>query len=172
MDCFIKCIKLLVNFFMTVIILIGGIFIILFLVGIEPFVVESGSMEPVIPTYSLVMINKNTKYEEIKENDIIAFNSELGAKVVHRAVKITSDGIETKGESNKITDGISTNKNNFIGKEVFYIPKAGYVVKLIQTSRGKIILGTFAVVLVLAGILIGEPDSNKKKNQNSNNKAI
>ena len=162
MNCFIKVIKALVNALMTVIIIIGSLFVLLYLIGIEPFVVESGSMEPEIKTYSLVMINKHAKYDDIKENDVIAFTSETGAKVIHRAVKITDEGIETKGDANEVSDGVSTNRSNFIGKNLCSIPKAGYVVKLIQTKRGKIILGTVVVVLVLAGILIGEPDSEKK----------
>ena len=166
MDCFIKVIKALVNALMTVIIIIGSLFVLLYLVGIEPFVVESGSMEPKIQTYSLVMINKHAKYDDIKVNDVIGFRSETGAKVIHRAVKITDEGIETKGDANEVSDGVSTNRSNFIGKNLCSIPKAGYVVKLIQTKRGKIILGTVVVVLVLAGILIGEPDSEKKANKN------
>ncbi len=161
MNQFIKVIKALLNALMTVIIIIGSIFIFLYIIGIEPFVVETGSMEPEIATYSLVMINKHAKYEDIKENDVIGFKLETGAKVIHRAIKITEEGIETKGDANSVSDGISTNRSNFIGKNVCSIPKVGYVVKLIQTKRGKIILGTVVVVLVLAGILIGETDSEK-----------
>ena len=50
MNCFIKVIKALVNALMTVIIIIGSLFVLLYLIGIEPFVVESGSMEPEIKT--------------------------------------------------------------------------------------------------------------------------
>ena len=162
MDNFIKVIKALLNALMTVIIIIGCSFVLLFLIGIEPFVVESGSMEPNIKTYSLVMINKHSNYDDIKENDVIGFKTETGAKVIHRAIKITNEGIETKGDANEVSDGVSVTRSNFIGKNLCSIPKAGYVVKLIQTKRGKIILITVVIVLLLAGILLGEPDKEKK----------
>ena len=162
MNWFIKVIKALLNALMTVIIIVGCSFVLLFLIGIEPFVVESGSMEPSIKTYSLVMINKHANYDDIKENDVIGFKSETGARVIHRAIKITAEGIETKGDANEVSDGISVTKSNFIGKNLFSIPKVGYGVKLMQTKRGKIILVTVVIVLLLAGILLGEPDKEKK----------
>ena len=39
-----KVIKVLVNTLMTLILIVGIIFIFLFIIGFEPFVVESGSM--------------------------------------------------------------------------------------------------------------------------------
>lgn len=164
MDKFIKVIKVLLDTLMTAIIVVGCLFILLFVIGIEPFVVESGSMEPTIETGSLVFINKNISYDEITENDIISFYIENGSKVVHRVIKVTKDGFETKGDSNASSDGISTNRNNFIGKSVFSIPKAGYIVKSTQTKKGKIIVITMIIVLVLAGILIGKPSKKQKEN--------
>ena len=34
-----------------------------------------------------------------------------------------------KGDANEVSDGVSTNRSNFIGKNLCSIPKAGYVVK-------------------------------------------
>ena len=160
-----KAIKVLVNTMMILILIIGIVFIILFVIGIEPFVVKSGSMQPAIQTGSLCFINKNIKYEEIKENDIIAFISPTENKVTHRVVKIREEGFETKGDSNKYTDGISTTKNNYIGKNIFSIPKLGYVVKFIQTTRGKIILATIIIAILVAGFL---GDSNNKRKNKEN----
>ncbi len=162
MNKIINVMKVLLNTFMTVIIIIGIIFIVLYLIGIEPFVVQSGSMEPAIETGSLSFINKRFKYEKIKENDIIAFETETGVKVTHRAIAINDKGIETKGDANDVSDGISTTKENYIGKNIFSIPKLGYAVKIIQSTRGKIIFGTFIVVLLASAFLIGEPSKNKE----------
>ena len=90
-----KVTKVLVNTLVTLILIVGITFIVLFVAGIEPYVVESGSMQPTIETGSLCFINKNIKYQEIKENDIIAFKALSGDKVTHRAISITSEGIET-----------------------------------------------------------------------------
>lgn len=163
MNLFIKVIKGFINSLMTLIIIIGIIFIALYVIGIEPFVVVSGSMEPTIHTGSLSFINKHVKYESIKENDIIAFTIGTGDKVTHRVVKITEEGFETKGDANDVSDGVSTTRINFIGKNVFSIPKVGYAVKLIQTKKGKIILVTIIIVILLLGFLMGDNDKSNKK---------
>ncbi len=67
-----KIIKGIINVLTTLIIVIGGLFLILYFCGIVPYVVLSGSMEPTIETGSVCFINKNTKISSIKEKDIIA----------------------------------------------------------------------------------------------------
>ncbi len=161
MNKIINVIKVFLNTLMTVIIIIGVIFIGLYLIGIQPYVVESGSMEPAIEVGSLSFINKRFKYEDIKPNDIIAYETDNGIKVTHRAIAVYDYGIETQGDANDLSDGIITTKENYIGKNIFSIPKVGYFVKMIQTPRGKIILGTIITVLLVAGILVGEPSKKK-----------
>lgn len=158
-----KVIKGLINSLMTLVLLIGITFIALYVIGIEPFVVQTGSMEPVIPAGSLSFINKHTKYDSIKENDVIAFTVSTGNRVTHRVINITEEGFETKGDANDASDGISTTRMNFIGKNIFSIPKVGYAVKLIQTTKGKIILVTIIIVILLLGFLMGEEEKHKGK---------
>ena len=160
MNNLIKAIKAIINALMTVILILGIAFILLYLVGIEPFVVISGSMEPKIQTGSLCFINKHAKYSSIKVNDVIAYEASTGDKVTHRVINITDEGMETQGDKNNISDGISTNENNFIGKNIFSIPKLGYGIKLMQTSRGKVIVITLVIVILLSAFLI---DDNKGK---------
>ena len=160
---FLKILNFIFNTILTIIIVIGIVFITLYIIGIEPFVVQSGSMEPKIETGSLCFINKLTKFEDINQYDIIAFKLPTGVGVTHRVVEISNEGLITKGDNNDTNDLIITTKENYIGKNVFSIPKIGYVIKLIQTTRGKIIFGTVIIVLFLAGILIGEPSKKKKQ---------
>lgn len=163
MDKFIKVIKVLINTLMTLVLIIGIAFIFLYFIGIEPYVVESGSMQPTIQTGSLSFVNKNTKYNDIKENDIIAFKSSNGARVTHRVIKITKEGFETKGDSNNKSDGISTTESNFIGKNIFFIPKLGKVVKFMQTTKGRIILVSIIIAILLCGFFM----SDDKKSEDS-----
>ena len=162
---FFEILNFIFNSILTLIIIIGIVFIILYIIGIEPFVVQSGSMEPKIETGSLCFINKLVKYEDIKEYDIIAFKLPTGVGVTHRVINITNEGFTTKGDNNQTEDLIKTTRQNYIGKNIFSIPKIGYAVKLIQTTRGKIIFGTIVIVLILAGFLIGEPSKKKQKNK-------
>jgi len=164
MDTFIKITKIFLNIVTTVIILFGIAFIGLFCFGIQPYVVESGSMQPTIETGSLCFINKRANYEDMQVGDVIAFKINTNTFVTHRINAITDEGFETKGDANIAIDNVITNKDNFIGKNIYSIPKVGFIVKMIQTTKGKIILGTVIVVLLLAAILVGTP-TKKAKNK-------
>ena len=157
-----KIIKGIINVLTTLIICIGSLFIILYIFGIVPYVVLSGSMEPTIETGSVCFINKNANIENIKEKDIIAFKLRDGTLVTHRAIKVDDSGIITKGDNNKDADSNVVNKENFVGKNLFWIPKVGYVVKAFQTTKGKIIAVAIIVLLLVSGFLFGE-DKNKEK---------
>ena len=163
MNLAMKIIKSILNIIMTIIIIVGSVSVILFCIGIQPYVVESGSMQPDIPTGSLCFINKKAKYENMKVGDIIAFKINSNAFATHRIVSITNEGFETKGDANNVIDNIITTKDNYIGQNIFSIPYVGLWVLVIQTTRGKIILGTIIIVLFLAAILIGQPSRKKQK---------
>ena len=153
--------KKIINALTTLIIVIGGIFLLLYLIGIKPYVVLSGSMEPTMKTGSLCFINKNIKYNSIKENDIIAFKLNNGVLVTHRVVKKASNGFETKGDNNNNIDGVVTTQNNYVGKNVFWIPYLGYIFKAFQTTTGKIIYLTMIIVLFVIGLLFGDKSEKK-----------
>ena len=160
MKTFVKITKIIFNIITTVIIIFGILFVGLFCFGIQPYVVESGSMEPAIQTGS---VYQRAKYEDMQVGDIIAFKPDTGAFATHRIKEITNEGFTTKGDKNKAEDNIITTRSNFIGKNIFSIPNVGFIVKGIQEPKGKIILGTIIVVLVLAAILIGKPSKKKEE---------
>ncbi len=146
---FLKIIKSIISLLMTLIIVVGSIFVILFVVGIVPYVVLSGSMEPTVETGSLCFVNKHTKYENIKVGDIVAYASSLDSNVTHKVINITEEGFETKGDRNDISDGVSVNESNYIGKNVFSIPKVGFLVSALQTARGRIIVITLVIMILI-----------------------
>ena len=111
-------------------------------------------MEPAIETGSLSFVNKHAKYDNIKVNDVIAYTAPTGDKVTHRVVNITEEGMETQGDRNNTSDGISTNRDNFIGKNIFSIPKLGYGIRLMQTTIGKTIIITIIAVLLASSFLV------------------
>lgn len=154
-----RIIKIIINVLTTLIIVLGGVFLILYVCGFIPYVVLSGSMEPTIKTGSLCLINKNAKIKSIKENDIIAFKLNNGTLVTHRAIKIDKKGIITKGDRNKEPDGTLVVNNNYVGKNILWIPKIGYIVMAFQTTKGKIIIIVTILILFISGLLFGD---NKK----------
>ena len=157
-----KILKGIINFITTLIIGVVIIFLGLYIFGVKPYVVLSGSMEPKIQTGSLCFINTKVKFDSIKEDDVIAFKLEDGTMVTHRVIEITDEGfLRTKGDANESRDEIKTTKDNYVGKNLFSIPKIGYVVRLIQTTTGKIVFGTFIVLLIVVGFLFGDDDKKK-----------
>jgi len=154
-------IKGIINVTSTLIIIIGILFVSLYFLGVTPYVVLSGSMEPTIETGSLCLINSRVQYDTLKKDDVIAFkiNDTL---VTHRLVSIDNEGFITKGDHNNEDDGESP-RSNYVGKNVFWIPKIGYAVKLVQTPNGRIILGAAIMFLFISGFLFGEEKSPTKK---------
>ncbi len=94
------------------------------LAGFEALVVQSGSMGPGIPAGSLAVADMRCGYSSIEKGDIIIFQAEE-ERVMHRAYAVTEKGIETKGDANEVTDGITTTHRNFRGRVVFHIPFLG-----------------------------------------------
>ena len=120
-------------------------------------------MEPTIQTGSVCFIDTKASYDDVKKGDIIAYQSALGKEVTHRAIAVTSEGIETKGDNNDVSDGVCVTEENFKGQNIFYIPYVGYVLQFLNTSRGKIIAATAVICIFLLNLL--SQDSAKQENQ-------
>lgn len=142
---------------LTIILLVFVVaFIGLYVMGIKPYIVLSGSMEPTIHTGSICLINQKATYEDVMTNDVIAFKSASNQLVTHRVIQITDEGFETKGDNNDVSDGISTTKDNFVGLNVLTIPYLGYVSKFLQTRHGQIIVGASIFILIILSFIIKE----------------
>lgn len=157
--------KKIIDILLTLVIIVGIVFVFLYAIRIEPYVVLSGSMEPTLHVGSLSFINKNVKYEELKKDDIIAYKADSNILVAHRIYSIEDDGIVTKGDANESDDGISVNELNYIGKNIFNIPYVGYGVRFIQTPRGKIISATLVVCLIISAFIFDDEEEKKKKKE-------
>lgn len=94
------------------------------LAGFEALIVQSGSMGPGIPAGSLAVADMRCGYSSIEKGDIIIFQAGEG-RVMHRAYAVTEKGIETKGDANEVTDGITTTRENLVGRVVFHVPYLG-----------------------------------------------
>lgn len=134
-------------------------------------VVMSGSMEPAIGTGSLCLIDKAYPYEDIVINDIIAFRAG-NAYVTHRVVSITDEGMETKGDANTYSDGISTTEDNYYGKTIGAYAKLGYLYTFSKSKRGLIIWLTVIAVLFLSKIFLDEWEKEHADRKNSDQDAV
>lgn len=123
------------------------------LFGYQAYSVISGSMEPAIPTGSLVYVHE-TAPEDMKEDDVIAFYGakDSNAIITHRVVenKIVMGEFVTKGDANKTEDMNPVPYSNFIGKVVCTIPRLGIIAQILTSTVGKIA----AVCAILAAVLL------------------
>lgn len=145
-----KVIKTIENVYEAgTILIVFGLLIIFFLriYGIDTFIVRSGSMEPAIWTGSMCFVDKRIEYDDIAVDDIVAFKRGK-LLVTHRVVNITEEGFVTKGDNNDMDDGVTTTKDNYIGKTIFAVPKMGYIVGWLQSKQGKILVAIYVCGLL------------------------
>lgn len=136
--------------------------------GVKPAVIISGSMEPAIHTGSLSFVNTKADYNKIEVNDVVVFTTSTGDQVTHRAIAISDAGIETKGDANDVSDGITTTPANFGGKTLFSIPYLGYAVTYMQEPVGMVIIGIVIVAIIAMGIVDSWADRKERKAQEEN----
>ena len=109
------------------------------LAGLQIFQVVSGSMEPSIPTGSLVYV-RQTEPEEVEEKDVIAFYSasDTGAVITHRVMnnQVVSGRFITKGDANRSVDVTPVAFDRLIGEVVFQIPMLGNLSTCLYTGTG------------------------------------
>ena len=157
------------------------------------YTIVSGSMEPTISVYDVIINTKVDKIEDIKYNDVITFIStwpvNSGMTVTHRVVgtKTLDDGqtcLITRGDNNTQDDPTCVKKGNIIGITRAVIPSLGKV-QLMLANRGGwllvliipalyiIIKDIFKIIRLKKDInkdkLKDKPEDNKKDNILDNN---
>ena len=130
------------------------------LIGLTPYTVISGSMEPKFAVGSLIYV-RSIEAEKIQVGDPITFvmNEDL-LVATHRVVEITPEGnFITKGDANNTIDGTPVHPNNVLGKPIFSIPYLGYISVFLSSMQGRVVLGVLGV-LILISMLV--PEKHKK----------
>lgn len=129
--------------------------------GYHIYSVISGSMEPAIPTGSLVYI-RVMEPEEMQEGDVIAFYGarEQAAIITHRVVenRVVMGEFITRGDANQTEDMNPVPYENYIGKVVRSIPRAGRIAELFTSLAGKKAAAGMIVAAVLLQLLASLSD--------------
>ena len=107
--------------------------------GYSLFRVMTGSMEPNIPTNSLIVVHR-IEPGKLEKGDVISFYSRdpslMGEVSTHRIVGIEEVGgryiFSTKGDANNVEDQYVTYGEDVIGKVVFSSYRLGQGVRLIS----------------------------------------
>ena len=142
------------------------------LVGLQPYVVLSGSMEPAYHVGSLIYVKK-VDYRQLEVGDPITYLINDKTVVTHRIVEVLVDENDpdtiryfTKGDANNVADGSSVHYKNIIGVPVFSIPYLGYVSNYIQTPPGTYIaIAASALLIMLVFLPDVFSDEKEKKKQ-------
>lgn len=121
------------------------------LFGLKPYIVMSGSMEPLIPTGAVAYID--TKDTNVEIGDIVAFYETEDVVVTHRIVAAGEYGFTTKGDANDNEDQNPVSRENIIGTYSFNIPGTGYLISDLSSKTinvaGKEIPTVIPFVIVL-----------------------
>ena len=125
------------------------------LVGLTPYVVLSGSMEPTYHTGSLIYVKKVDPFT-IEAGTPITFMMDEDTIATHRVVGVVPDEedstvirFRTKGDANDAEDGTLVHYKNVIGTPVFSIPYLGYVSDYITNPPGMYIGFTVLGIIIL-----------------------
>lgn len=127
------------------------------------YTVLSNSMEPTIPTYSLVCVKTFKKNEviDIKPKQIITFNANrFGEKIVitHRFNKIELDNhgttiYRTNAEGAENLDIYETTRNDLIGTYIFHIPYIGKIFLFLKSKFGFILYGELTIIFLINSLI-------------------
>lgn len=136
-----------------IVVIAVGLFLALALgwLPIKAHIVLSGSMEPTIPTGSLVF-STTINPEKLEVADGLVF--QVGGSVVtHRIVEIhtNSDNTRefvTRGDANNTNDATAINQNQVIGKVIGHIPIIGKILLFIQQN---LLISTVIIVVTILG---------------------
>ncbi len=149
--------------------ILTGIMVVPKLVGIEPMVVLSGSMEPAFPVGSMLYI-KEIQPETIQVGDVITYQLTGETMVTHRVVAIDeqASALTTKGDANEVEDGAPVSFEAVKGKVQAHIPYLGFLADKLNSSAVKILYITGIVVLLIL-MYMGDIIWSKEEKENEVN---
>ncbi len=140
------------------------------LFGYSPYIILSGSMEPVYGTGSMVYV-ESVEPETVEVGDVISFVFDEDLTVVtHRVVEIDEENsrFTTKGDANDTVDGGTVHFNNLLGVVAFGIPYLGYIYSYFTSSPGIYVAIVGFIWLIVGTILL---EVQKEDDDDTTNKS-
>lgn len=115
----------------------------------EVLVVRSGSMEPVINTGGIVIVDRSARSPLV--GAIASFRDPDGSVVTHRVVAMDGTQYVTRGDANHSNDPLTHPATAVYGSVVLALPLLGYVIHLLEQPVAFLIL-----LLGTGGFLIAD----------------
>lgn len=117
------------------------------IIGYQPMIVLSGSMEPTYHVGSLIYV-KQTPFDKLEVGDVITYGKSRSQLVSHRIVEISqlSQTVVTKGDANQVSD--KEIQSHLIRGKIgaISIPYMGYIFQIV---RKPIVLGMCLALFVV-----------------------
>lgn len=121
------------------------------------YVVSSGSMEPYLNVFDVLVVQGNEPFENIKKGDIIVFDRPSGHDrvIVHRVNEILNDEpriLRTKGDANPASipgTDFPVTEQEYIGKVVYIVPQIGYVTRILTPPINYIIIAVIVGIMII-----------------------
>lgn len=164
-----KTFKKWLNIFSPAIVLIA-IIVLSKVTGLQLCSVQSGSMEPGIPTGSICLINSHYDYDDLQKGDIIVYdNPQNHMQIIHRIIAMFNGFIVTKGDANPVDDGLMLTEDNVKAIYVAHVPYVGKVTDFIRSPAGLTLVGVIVIGMVVYGVVFEKKD-DKKTDENEESK--
>lgn len=132
------------------------------MMGYNIYTVVSGSMEPAIPTGSLVYV-QNVEPEAVEKEDVIAFYgaSDGSSIITHRVVTNSAIMGEfiTKGDANEEQDINPIPYSHLIGKVKWSVPYLGGLAQTVTGTSGKIAAASMIALAILLHMIAAMTDN-------------
>jgi signal peptidase len=123
--------------------------------GYEALVVLSGSMEPAIGVGSVAVVAP-AKPQDLAVGDVITYRAaeRPDLLVTHRLVDrgVDEQGrlrFSTKGDANDVVDQVTVDQTAVLGRVLFSVPRAGYLLEFARRPIGKVILIVVPALLLV-----------------------
>ena len=119
--------------------------------GFSPLVVRSGSMEPMISTGGMVLVQA-VPASEVEVGDVVAVDRPDGTRVIHRVVGVehggASSSLTLKGDANDDPDPQPVVAEE-AGRLVWTIPSVGRMAAFLASAKGGFVLGCLMTAVAL-----------------------
>lgn len=138
--------------------------------GYRLYTVMTNSMEPTIPTYSLVLSKLIPVNESIKPGTIVTFEaSRFGDDILlthyFRETQVGQDGktyYRTQAENVDFYDNYETKRSDIIGEYVYHVPYIGKIFMFLRSDYGYLFYGELAVIMLINKLIQTRWDEKEK----------
>ena len=133
------------------------------ILGYQVYDITSGSMEPEMPVWSMVLV-KDAEPSDISTGDVIAYSAG-DIVVTHRVMKNDADerSFITKGDANEMMDMSPVSYSQLIGKVTAHFPVIGGIMAALTDIKGKV----FLFALLAGGVILQAVGRRKSKESSS-----